>query len=80
MVNCIECRILGIQKQACFGENGTKIAKYCRPHALAGYVDVKNKTCKHENCTTLPIFGKQGSKLREYCVDHKPEGYVDVKN
>ena len=45
------------------------------------YINVKDKTCLHENCTTIPNYGKIGTKLAEYCVKHKPDDtYIDVKN
>jgi len=42
-------------------------------------IDVKNKTCIHEGCKTIPTYNIEGGK-RLYCVIHKKEGMVNIKN
>jgi Zn finger protein HypA/HybF involved in hydrogenase expression len=39
--------------------------------------NVVNKTCKHEDCNTIPTFGTEIGKAL-YCVDHKLAGMFDV--
>jgi hypothetical protein len=43
-------------------------------------VDVKNKTCIHDGCKTIPFFNIEGETRALYCATHKKEGMVDIKN
>jgi hypothetical protein len=43
-------------------------------------VDVKNKTCIHDGCKTIPFFNIEGEIRGLYCTTHKKDGMVDVKN
>ena len=74
------CKYVGCTKQPVFGEDGSKIAEYCKTHAPVEFVDVKHKRCKHTGCKTIPTFGKDGTKIAEYCKIHAPIQYVNVKD
>jgi hypothetical protein len=41
---------------------------------------VKDKTCLHEGCKTLPTYNNEGEKRQLYCSEHKKEGMINVKN
>jgi hypothetical protein len=43
-------------------------------------VNVKDKTCIHPNCKTLPVFNIEGSKTALYCAEHKTEEMINVKS
>ena len=43
-------------------------------------IDVKDKTCNHEGCKTIPSYNVEGEKTGLYCSVHKLEGMIDVKN
>jgi hypothetical protein len=43
-------------------------------------VDIKNKTCIHPECKTIPIFNISGEKKALYCSAHKLDGMMNVKN
>lgn len=64
--------------RASFGIDGTNKAERCMQHKGHEMVDVRNKKCLEEGCTTTPSFGIVGSRNGEYCVKHKLSGMVDV--
>jgi hypothetical protein len=41
-------------------------------------IDVVNKRCLHEGCSTQPKFNFEGEKQALYCSAHKLEGMIDV--
>jgi hypothetical protein len=41
-------------------------------------VDVKNKTCIHENCKKHPGYNNEGETKALYCSEHKKDGMVNV--
>jgi len=44
-------------------------------------VDVKNKRCEHEGCTSLnPIFNQPTERRGRFCAQHMLEGMVDVRS
>jgi hypothetical protein len=43
-------------------------------------VDVKNKTCKNDNCFVQPNYNYKNKKNAIFCKLHKLENMVDVKN
>ena len=43
-------------------------------------VNVKDKTCQHDDCETQPTFNFPNEKKGLYCVKHKLDGMVDVKH
>jgi hypothetical protein len=74
-VNHVKCSHENCDTQPCYGKSGTKIAEYCKTHALPGYVDVKNKKCAETGCCTRPCYGMPGYSP-EYCAKHKKEGMI----
>jgi hypothetical protein len=43
-------------------------------------VDVKNKTCIHPHCKTIPNYNVEGETKALYCATHKLDGMVNVKD
>jgi hypothetical protein len=43
-------------------------------------VNVKSKTCIHENCKTIPTFNEEGEKVPKYCSVHKLVDMIDIKH
>jgi len=43
-------------------------------------IDVKSKTCQHEECKKQPLFNFKGVANGLYCTQHKEDGMIDVKN
>lgn len=71
----------GCATRACFGPPRSKLASFCRKHALAGFVDVKSKKCCHPSgCDRRPSFGPAGSKAASFCREHAPAEFVNVKD
>ena len=48
-----------------------KIAIFCSKHKKDGMVDVHNKTCQHEGCTTQPVLINQVKKLLYFVANIK---------
>ncbi|CAM9576052.1 unnamed protein product, partial [Laminaria digitata] len=75
------CRYHQCEKRANFNvEGGSKKAVYCKQHADDGMVDVINKRCLHESCTTRPAYNFEGSRTAAYCKQHADNGMVNVRN
>ena len=53
MVNVINKTCIECNKQPCFNKEGETTGLYCATHKKDGMVDVKNKTCKSEWCSTI---------------------------
>jgi hypothetical protein len=43
-------------------------------------VNVKNKTCIHPDCKTVPNYNVEGKTKALYCAPHKKDGMVNVKS
>ena len=41
--------------------------------------DIKNKTCRYENCCKILSSGIARTKTSEYCAPHSPDEMVDMK-
>lgn len=65
-------------KWSSFGVVGSKNAEFCVTHALAGMVDVRGRTCKHDGCGTRPTYGVPGTKKAEFCSKHVRAGMMNV--
>ena len=52
----------------------------CKTHSQPGDVDLVNKLCIQEGCSTQACFGDPNDGLLIYCVKHKLEGHFDLKN
>lgn len=61
-----------------FGEEGTKVARFCRAHAKEGMFYVYRKMCRHTGCAVRPSYGPPGSKKAEFCELHAKEGMLNV--
>lgn len=57
---------------------GDRVARYCKTHKLADYVDVKNAHCISPGCTTRANYGVVDTKKLLYCNRHKLEGHVQL--
>ena len=57
------CKEKGCKKQPVFNAEGETTALYCSAHKLEGMVDVKNKNCKSDWCSTLVT-----EKYDGYCL------------
>jgi len=53
-------------------------ALFCNTHKLAGMVDVKHKTCIHDECKVRPNDNTAGETKALYCAEHKLAGMVNV--
>jgi hypothetical protein len=49
-------------------------------HKEADHVNVKDKTCTFEGCTTHPVYGIAGTKIKLTCMVHKEADHVDIKH
>jgi hypothetical protein len=43
-------------------------------------VDIRSKTCNHENCKTQPNYNYEGETAALYCSIHKLDGMINVKD
>ena len=43
-------------------------------------VNVKDKTCIHPDCKTIPVFNKEGESTALYCLAHKFDWMVNIKH
>ena len=68
-----QCTHDGCRKQPLFALPGMKAAR-CRRHALDGEIDVKNKRCRFEGCSTRATFGVNGT--RDWCKKHASGGSI----
>ncbi len=64
-------------KQCTFGIKG-QAARFCKAHKLSNMVDVKNKVCEFESCTTRPTFNIEGTKIGRFCIKHKADEMINV--
>ena len=67
-------------KHAIFNKKGEKKGKFCYIHKEIDMVDVKNKTCEHPGCETLPTYNKRGERKGKFCLEHKEPDMVNVLN
>jgi hypothetical protein len=67
-------------KRASFNIEGLTWGRYCVNHKEPGMVNVKDKTCIHPGCKTIPNFNKEGETKGVYCDIHKEPGMVNVKS
>lgn len=75
MSKCIET---GCKTVSCFGITKGEVL-YCKKHKRAEMIDVKNRICNFEGCTTTcPAFGEKGG-IGTHCKKHKSENMIDVK-
>ena len=91
-----KCNQEGCKTQPTFNFEGKTERLYCSLHKLDGMIDIKSKkinvknkkcnidikhkTCNHENCPKQPIFNFEKEKKGLYCSLHKLDGMVDIKN
>ncbi len=53
---------------------------YCKTHASAEMVDIKNKRCIHDACDTRPAFNLPNEKVALYCKQHASAEMVNIKS
>ena len=72
----VKCKYDGCAvKNAVYAKPGEKIAKYCASHKEPGMIDIKNKRCDFEGCTTRPYYGKPGM-CPSHCSTHREKGMI----
>ena len=78
MVKCQEscCSV----KNAVFNYEEENVGKYCNEHKKLGMIDVINKRCQENGCSTHPTYNFNGQKKGLYCNEHKKLGMIDVKH
>jgi hypothetical protein len=74
MVNC-HCG-----KRASFNISGESKGRFCAEHKEPNMVNVKDKTCEFDGCTTIPIYNIFGETTGRFCAAHKEPNMIDVKN
>ncbi|CAM9647529.1 unnamed protein product [Laminaria digitata] len=67
-------------REETFNFEGSKPAAFCKKHAEDGMVDVRNRRCLYDSCTTRPSYNFEGIKPGAYCKLHAEDGMVDVRN
>jgi len=65
-------------KQPTYNFENERIAKFCFIHKEENMIDIKHKTCKHENCKTRPCYNLENETKALYCIIHKQENMVDI--
>ena len=63
----------------CFNLPTERRGRFCKEHKLEGMVDVKNKRCEHEGCTSItPCFNLPTERRGRFCGSHRLPGMVNV--
>jgi hypothetical protein len=57
---------------------GSSVGIYCVAHKTAEMINVKDKTCRHEGCNTIPYYNIAGSSVGIYCAIHKTAEMINV--
>jgi hypothetical protein len=65
---------------AAFNTPGLKKVMYCSKHKKPGMINIKGRTCSHDECLTVPVFNLPGSKKGAFCRAHKTDDMIDVEN
>jgi hypothetical protein len=73
------CISNGCNKQSSFNYKLKQKFLYCLNHKLNNMINVKHKTCKYDNCITLPSYGFEIKKPL-YCKIHAENNMIDVIN
>ena len=74
-----QCEHDGCRTRSSFDIPGGK-GRFCAKHKMAEMVDVKNKRCEHDGCSSLSTaFDIPGGKGR-FCVKHKTAIMMNVKS
>jgi hypothetical protein len=66
-------------KKATFNYKDLK-PKYCSNCREIGMIDIYNKSCCFENCSTQANFNYENEKNPIYCSIHKIDGMINIKN
>ena len=61
-----------------YGDEGCK-AVFCSSHCSQGMINVVDKRCRYDKCTTLPGFCYERHKPM-YCDIHRLNGMINVVN
>ena len=76
-----KCRVNACTvKQAIFNIIGETSGVCCSAHKDENMIDVINKKCVFENCTTRPTYNYENEKSGLYCAKHKLENMINVLN
>ena len=59
-----------------YGYEGAN-AVFCSSHRFQVMINVRNKQCRHDKCTTLPSFGYERRKPM-YCCIHRLNGMINI--
>jgi hypothetical protein len=58
--------------------SGLNKGRFCGTHRLEGMIDVFNRRCEHEKCTTRPMYNFSSLNEGRFCSTHRLEGMIDV--
>ena len=75
----VKCDAPGCTKKKFYAPSFGQPARYCGAHSPLDWVNVVNKLCGQDGCTTRPTYGLPGGK-RMRCVSHATPDMVDVTN
>lgn len=73
-----KCAYPGCLKTPSYGDEGSKKAQFCSPHARPGMLNIVTKRCGRPACVKAARFGVQGSKKPEFCTSHAMAGMIDL--